>query len=160
MMTDVFIGVGSNLGDREQWLQQGVTGISTFPDTHVVHVSPWIETSAWSSDPQPPYLNGVIWVKTQLSYRSFFDRLVALERQTGRISKGDASPRNLDLDILGFGDQIIDEPDLKIPHPQLVMRSFVLIPFVQICPTWMHPVFKQSIYTLYLSYVWGIYEHH
>ncbi len=136
MRTDVYIALGSNLGDRRGVIDRAIEAIRTLPTTTVEKVSTIIETDPVGPPGQGPYMNGVLLAKTQLSARELLNSLLAIEMELGRDRSGTErwGPRIIDLDILLFGDQVIDEPGLEVPHPRMCERSFVLIPLTQIAP--------------------------
>ncbi len=126
------VGLGSNLGDREAHLRAAVAGLAGLGD--VVAVSSLYETAPLGGVPQAPYLNAVAVVATVLPARAFLDGLLELERAAGRERRERWGPRTLDCDLLLHGDAAIDEPGLRVPHPRLTERRFVLEPLVEVCP--------------------------
>lgn len=134
--TDAFIGLGANLGDAARSLRDAATAIGELPDTRLLAMSPLYRSPAWGGVAQPDFVNAVAQVRTELDARSLLDALLAIEQRAGR--QRDAAshwgPRVLDLDILLFGDQVIDEPGLRVPHPYLHERAFVLVPLHDIAP--------------------------
>jgi 2-amino-4-hydroxy-6-hydroxymethyldihydropteridine diphosphokinase len=130
----VYVGLGSNLGDREQTLRAAVARLSASPGIEVLGVSSVRET-----DPvgpiadQPRFLNGVVALETSLRPRELLDRLLEIEAEFGRTREGPpGGPRTLDLDLLLYGDERVDEPGLRVPHPRLHERSFVLEPLEEL----------------------------
>jgi 2-amino-4-hydroxy-6-hydroxymethyldihydropteridine diphosphokinase len=130
----VYVGLGSNLGDREQTLRAAVSRLSASPGMELVAVSSLRET-----DPvgpvvdQPRFLNGVAVFETSLSPRELLDRLLEIEAQFGRTREGPpGGSRTLDLDLLLYGEERVDEPGLCVPHPRLHERSFVLEPLEEL----------------------------
>jgi len=125
-----FLGLGSNLGDREALLRQAVAGL---PD--VVAVSPVYQTDPVGGPPgQPPYLNVVVELRTDQGPRALLERARALEAAAGRVRAERDGPRTLDVDILVVGDLRVDDPDLVVPHPRMYERRFVLAPLADIAP--------------------------
>jgi 2-amino-4-hydroxy-6-hydroxymethyldihydropteridine diphosphokinase len=125
-----FLGLGSNLGDRMALLQSAVRSI---PD--VVKVSPVYETAPVGGPPgQDPYLNVVVEVLTALSPRQLLELARRLETESGRVRTVKDGPRTLDVDVLLVGDLEVDEPDLKVPHPRMWERRFVLAPLADLAP--------------------------
>lgn len=125
-----FLGLGSNLGDREVYLRQAVTRL---PD--VVNVSPIYETEPVGGPPgQSAYLNVVVELRTDLDPRSLLDLAGKLEQAAGRVRVERDGPRTLDVDVLMVGDLRVDEPDLAVPHPRMAERRFVLAPLADIAP--------------------------
>ena len=133
-MTRAYVGLGANLGDRERTLRAAVDALSG-AGVEVVAVSTLLETEPVGVGEQPPYLNGAAELETTLTARELLDRLLALEQRFGRIRvPGEHGPRTLDLDLLLYGDEVIDEPELTVPHPRLHERSFVLEPLAELAP--------------------------
>ena len=135
-MTRAYVGLGANLGEREQTLKRAVELLATEPGIEVVAVSSFRETEPVGYLDQPPFLNGACAVKTSLSPRELLDRLLAVERALGR-ERGTGprwGPRTIDLDLLLYGHETVDEPGLTVPHPRLTERSFVLEPLVELDP--------------------------
>ena len=128
-MTVAYVGLGSNLGDREDLIARAAEAIGA------QRVSSVIETEPWGVHDQPPFLNAVAEVETPLDARAFLDELLAVERRLGRERDGTRwGPRTIDLDLLLFGDDRIDEPGLVVPHPYLHERRFVLGPLAELAP--------------------------
>jgi 2-amino-4-hydroxy-6-hydroxymethyldihydropteridine diphosphokinase len=135
-VTVAYVGLGSNLGDREATLRGAVDSLGADPDIAVLAVSTFRET-----DPvgpvvdQPRFLNGAVAVETSLSARDLLGRLLDIERRFGREREGlPQGPRTLDLDLLVFGDERFDEPGLRVPHSHLHERRFALEPLVELAP--------------------------
>jgi 2-amino-4-hydroxy-6-hydroxymethyldihydropteridine diphosphokinase len=130
------IALGSNLGDRRAHLEAAVAALGADPEIRVVAVSAWHETAPVGGPPgQGAYLNGAVEVETALGARELLRRLLAIERSRGRVRGPERSaPRTLDLDLILYGDEIHDEPDLIIPHPRATARAFVLRPMAEIAP--------------------------
>jgi 2-amino-4-hydroxy-6-hydroxymethyldihydropteridine diphosphokinase len=129
------IALGSNLGGRRAHLAAALEALRAEPDITVVAASDWIETRAVGGPPgQGPFLNGAVEVETTLDARALLERLQAIERGEGRERTAHHAPRTLDLDLILYGDEQIDEPDLIVPHPRCTERVFVLQPMAQIDP--------------------------
>ena len=128
-MTRAYVGVGSNLGDREATIRAavaalpGVTAVSTFRETDPV-----------GPVEQPRFLNGAVALETELSPRELLDVLLAVERDLGRERRERWGPRTIDLDLLLYGDRVVDEPGLSVPHPRLHERRFALEPLAELDP--------------------------
>jgi 2-amino-4-hydroxy-6-hydroxymethyldihydropteridine diphosphokinase len=133
-MTRAYVGLGANLGDREQTIRAAVAEL---PD--VVAVSPLRETDPVGVTDQPRFLNGVAALETELAPRELLDVLLAVERRLGRERRERWGPRTIDLDLLLYGDAVIDEDGLKIPHPRLHERRFVLEPLADLAPQLVVP---------------------
>jgi 2-amino-4-hydroxy-6-hydroxymethyldihydropteridine diphosphokinase len=135
-MTRAFVGLGSNLGERETTLRAAIGRLKTIPDIEVLGVSSLRDTEPVGYVDQPRFLNGAVELETALSARALLGVLLELERAFGRDrSTGPAmGPRTLDLDLLLYGDATIDEPLLEVPHPRLHERRFVLEPLAELAP--------------------------
>jgi 2-amino-4-hydroxy-6-hydroxymethyldihydropteridine diphosphokinase len=131
-----YVGLGGNLGDRRALLDAAVEALRRDPDIEVVAVSSFRETEPVGVVDQPPFLNGAVSVDTDLSARELLDRLLGVERSLGRTREGEEryGPRTVDLDLLLYGDETIDEPGLTVPHPRLAERAFALEPLVELDP--------------------------
>jgi 2-amino-4-hydroxy-6-hydroxymethyldihydropteridine diphosphokinase len=136
----VYIGLGSNLGDRETFLRQAVERMSDLDGAELAAVSPLYLTQPRDMAPgAPPFLNQVVKIEYSYSPEKLLEALRDIETEFGRTTKGDFKSRTLDLDILLFGDRIVKSADLEIPHPRLEARPFVLIPLLDIEPHLIHP---------------------
>jgi 2-amino-4-hydroxy-6-hydroxymethyldihydropteridine diphosphokinase len=134
-VTRAFIGLGANLGDREPTLRAAVDALAAESGIEVVAVSTLRETEPVGVGEQPRFLNGAAELETTLGARELLDRLLLVEQRFGRVrTPGEHGPRTLDLDLLLYGDEVIDEPGLTIPHPRLHERRFVLGPLVELAP--------------------------
>jgi 2-amino-4-hydroxy-6-hydroxymethyldihydropteridine diphosphokinase len=135
-VTRAYVGLGSNLGDRESTLRAAVGRLRGLNGTEVLAVSRFRDTDPVGYVDQPRFLNGVAELETDFSARELLGALLELERSLGRDrSKGPPQgPRTLDLDLLLYGDETIAEPGLTVPHPRLHERAFVLEPLVELDP--------------------------
>jgi 2-amino-4-hydroxy-6-hydroxymethyldihydropteridine diphosphokinase len=135
-VTRAFVGLGSNLGDRETTLRAAVGRLRGLPQTEVQGVSGFRDTEPVGNVHQPRFLNGAVELETALAPRELLDALLELERHFGRdrSSSPPQGPRTLDLDLLLYGDEEIDEPGLEVPHPRLHERAFVLEPLAELDP--------------------------
>jgi 2-amino-4-hydroxy-6-hydroxymethyldihydropteridine diphosphokinase len=130
-----YIGLGSNLGDREAFLRRALELLRAEPEIEVTAVSSVRETDPVGLVDQPRFLNAVARVETDLAPRELLDRMLAAERELGRRRDGPRfGPRTIDLDLLIYGDEEIDEPGLIVPHPRLAERRFVLEPLHELEP--------------------------
>jgi 2-amino-4-hydroxy-6-hydroxymethyldihydropteridine diphosphokinase len=146
-MNDVFLLLGSNLGDREAYLQSAVHHIET-DIAPVVKKSAVYETQSWGKTDEPDYLNQVIELQTDLQPVVILQKILAIEKLMGRKREVKWGSRIIDIDILFYGQAIINEPGLQIPHPELHTRMFTLIPISEIAPDFIHPVIRKSIFQL------------
>lgn len=144
----IYIGIGANLGDREKTLQEAVGVLNAHPEIAVVATSEVYETAPVGVIDQPDFLNAVLQIRTRLSARKLLNDLLAVERQFGRTRRTRWAPRTLDLDILFYGDAVIHQPGLCVPHPHLHERAFVLIPLCDLAPHLKHPISRQSMRVL------------
>jgi 2-amino-4-hydroxy-6-hydroxymethyldihydropteridine diphosphokinase len=134
----VAIALGSNLGDREGWLCEAVARLSA--RLHDLRVSSWHETEPVGVGEQPLFLNGAATARTELPPGALLDLLLEVERDCGRTRPAPGAPRTLDLDLILYGDRVIDEPGLVVPHPRFRERPFVLAPLSEIAADWTDPV--------------------
>lgn len=119
-----FIALGSNIGDRATYLARGRAGLRALPDTDVVAESAIEETAPLGPIPQPRYLNQMVLLRTSLSPQALLRECLAIEQLAGRVRGERWGPRTLDLDIVRMGDRQVDEPGLRLPHPELPRRDF------------------------------------
>lgn len=134
-MTRAYVGIGANLGDRRATLERAVELLDARDGVTVVGVSSLRETEPWGPVSQPPFLNGAVALETTLSARALLDELLAVERALGRSREGERwGPRTIDLDLLLFGDEVVDQPGLHVPHPRLPERVFALEPLAELDP--------------------------
>jgi deoxyguanosine kinase len=141
-MIIAYIGLGSNLGDRKDFIHKALKKLAETKGIEVTRVSDIIETSPLGGANQPKYLNAAAQVKTSLPAKDLHMVLLNVETSLGRVREEKWSSRNIDLDLLLFGDEIINSPDLTIPHPQMHLRSFVLKGLCQLDADLLHPVIK------------------
>ncbi len=134
----VAIALGSNLGDREAHLRGALTAIGAFMDD--LQASTFHETAPVDVGPQPRFLNAAVVGRSVLDAATLLDRLLAVERAFGRERPHPGAARTLDLDLVLFGNLVIDEPTLTIPHPRFRERAFVLVPLAEVAGDWIDPV--------------------
>lgn len=135
-MTCAYVGLGANLGDREGAIRRALELLGADPAIEVVAVSALRETDPVGYAEQPRFLNGAAALETGLSARDLLERLLAVERELGRV-RGEGprfGPRAIDLDLLLYGDEVVDEPGLTVPHPRLAERRFALEPLHELDP--------------------------
>ncbi len=130
-----FVGIGANLGDREQTIRRAIALLGFAPGVEVVATSRLRETEPWGPIAQPRYLNGAVELLTDLDPRQLLETLLGIEAELGRVRDGERwGPRTIDLDLLLLDGIVVDEPGLQLPHPRLHERSFVLEPLCDLDP--------------------------
>jgi 2-amino-4-hydroxy-6-hydroxymethyldihydropteridine diphosphokinase len=146
-MVKCAIALGSNLGDSKQILNQALELLSQTSGIELISHSSWYETVP-VGPPQPNYVNGCAILETELLPEDLLQILLKIEQQFGRIRQERWGPRILDLDILLYGDLILEMPNLTIPHPRMNERAFVLVPLAEIAAHWIEPISRQTILQL------------
>ena len=148
-MTDsntlAYLGLGTNLGDRESYLAQALKELAGLPTMEIAAVSSIYETAPVGLTDQPDFLNLVVSVRTALSPRELMDALLNIENKMGRVRTVRWGPRVIDLDLLLFGDVRVEVPGLSVPHPRLRERSFVLMPLAEIAPNLVLPGQEETV---------------
>lgn len=139
-----YLLLGSNLGDRATILQDAVRHLSEAAGP-VVAASGLYETAAWGLEDQPPFLNQALSLQTSLSPAHLLQVCLATEQQAGRVRQLRWGARTLDVDILLYGQEIVDLPDLQIPHPRLPERRFALAPLAEIASAVWHPALQRTV---------------
>lgn len=150
---NVFLGLGSNVGDRAANLRAAADLISKnigkiAKKSHVYETQPWGNTS------QDRFLNQVVMANTTLDPRDLLEKIAKVERELGRERRREKEkwgPRTIDIDILFYGKRVIRDKGLEIPHPELHKRAFVLVPLLEIAPDLEHPILKKQIDELYME---------
>ena len=136
-MNSVAIALGSNVGDRESHLAFAVRRLAdTFTN---LRISRWHDTVPVGVEPQGNFLNGALVAQTDLTPREVLDLLLAIERERGRQRPFEGAPRTLDLDLVLYDGEVIDEPGLRVPHPRFRERTFVLEPLSEVASDWIDP---------------------
>ncbi|MCS7167306.1 MAG: 2-amino-4-hydroxy-6-hydroxymethyldihydropteridine diphosphokinase [Gemmatales bacterium] len=149
MSVIAYIALGSNLGDRQAHLDAALTQLRQTPGLRVLAVSRYWETDPVGGPPgQPRYLNAVCAVETDLSPQELHRELLRIESSQGRQRGERNAPRTLDLDLLLYGDEILQTAELTVPHPRLHQRAFVLGPLAELAPTLVHPVLRRTVVEL------------
>ena len=138
-----YISAGSNIGDKEKNLRGALENLESA--VLIVQVSPFFETEPVGYADQPWFLNMAVEIETRLAPHGLLQHCMKIEEAFGRTRIFPNAPRTLDLDILFYGDTIIEDTDLVIPHPRLADRKFVLEPLSRIAPDFIHPLLKKSI---------------
>jgi 2-amino-4-hydroxy-6-hydroxymethyldihydropteridine diphosphokinase len=147
--TNAFLSLGSNLGDRMQNIKSAIDAISAIVG-NIENESELIETEPWGMESNTWFINMVVEISTDLSPRELLSNILNIENKLGRTRTKTQGyeARTIDIDILFFGDLMLDEVDLIIPHPKLHERMFNLWPLAQLCPNYNHPKLNASILTL------------
>ena len=140
-----YIGLGSNLGEREVHLNAALEALGAMPESRRVRASSFYDTEPVGDVDQPRFLNAAALIETTLTARQLLWNLQLVEHRLGRVRAQRWGPRTIDLDLLLYGSLIVDEPDLQVPHPELVNRSFVLVPLVELDPMLVHPVTRETL---------------
>jgi 2-amino-4-hydroxy-6-hydroxymethyldihydropteridine diphosphokinase len=141
-----YIALGANLGDRRANLERALQHLRDTPNVRVTKTSSFLENPAVGGPPDsPPFLNTVAEIQTTLEPHELLARLLSIEQQLGRHRRAKWDPRLIDLDLLLYGDVILAEEYLTIPHPLMHTRPFVLVPLKEIAPDVIHPVFRKRI---------------
>ena len=138
-MSTVYLGLGSNLGNRRAAIEAALSRLAQLPGTCVVAVSAMIETEPVGVTDQPKFLNAVACMETELTPQELLAKLLAIEAELGRVRARRWGPRTIDLDILLCDDAVVDTEELTIPHPRMAERRFVLAPLAEIAPDVRHP---------------------
>lgn len=143
-MEHVFLSLGSNVGDRGANLQKALVDLE-FWGVRVLRSSSLYLTEPSGKKDQPDFYNLVVQVKTDRSPEDLLTAIHAIERSFGRERKEKWGPRTIDIDILFYGDSVVDDPALTIPHPHLAVRKFVLVPLHEIASKFVHPILKKTV---------------
>jgi len=134
ILETVYVGVGSNQGDRCANIEKALGALRALPGTRVYKTASLYETEPLGRLDQDWFLNTVVALKTSCQPRQLLGALLQIELQLGRVHKERWGPRVIDLDLLLYGDRIINEPDLQVPHPRMAERAFVIVPLAEIAP--------------------------
>src|SRR6187455_774812 len=143
-MRTAYLLIGGNLGNRKENLSKAVSLINEQCGP-LTRSSSIYETEAWGNTDQPSFLNQALEISTSLNARQLMRKILKIEKEMGRVRKEKLGPRIIDIDILLYENEIHDLRFLKIPHPEMHNRRFVLVPLVEIAPTLQHPVLKKTI---------------
>jgi 2-amino-4-hydroxy-6-hydroxymethyldihydropteridine diphosphokinase len=140
----VYLGLGANMGDRERNLRAAIEALDTL-DLKVLRVSPVYETEPVDVREQPWFLNLVVEAETSLFPMQLLARTMKVERALGRRRVAAKGPRTIDIDVLFYGNAVIDTPRLTVPHPRAAERRFVLAPMADLAPDFRHPVLRRTM---------------
>lgn len=143
--TTAYLLLGANLGDREKSLAQAIKLLAA-EIGNVTRVSSIYETAAWGKTDQPSFLNQAIAINTKLNAEQVLEVALSIEKILGRVRKEKWGERLIDIDIILFGNEIINkENKLQVPHPQMQFRKFVMVPLAEIAPAILHPILGKTI---------------
>ena len=145
MTATAYIGIGSNLGDKLSNCLKAIEAVDRVPDCSVVGQSGFYRTEPVGVERQDWYVNGVLFLSTDISPQDLLTSILAVEKEMGRKRNKKWASRIIDLDLLLFGQDVIKKDDLAIPHPLMHRRRFVLMPMVQLAPDLIHPVLGKSM---------------
>lgn len=162
-LTSVYIGIGSNLGDRFEQIFRAIKYLAFSRDTLLAEISKIYETKAWGVTEQPDFLNCVVKIETYLTKLEIFLQLKEIETLLNRQKREKWREREIDLDILFFGSDILNSEFLVIPHKSMLERDFVIVPLLEIEPDIVHPVFKKKVSDLWnksdKSFILGVHDY-
>jgi 2-amino-4-hydroxy-6-hydroxymethyldihydropteridine diphosphokinase len=144
MVIDCAIALGSNLGDSQAILEASLQCLAQCEGILLKAVSHGYQTDP-VGPPQPDYLNACALLAVALSPEQLLQKLLAIEQRWGRVRQEKHGPRTLDLDLIFYGDRLVDQPHLQIPHPRFAQRAFVLVPLAEIAPDWIDPRSQKAI---------------
>ena len=139
-----YVALGSNLGDKEANLRRALE-LLIERGVEIVKTSTFISTEPYGVTDQPTFLNGVCEVRTSLEPLALLHTLLEIEQEMGRVRLRHWGERNIDLDLLLYEDVVMDTPELKLPHPDMQNRDFVLLPLAEIAPELVHPTLQKTI---------------
>lgn len=149
-MNKVYLLLGSNMGNSQKQLARAILNIEKKIGV-IIRNSGIYRTAAWGKTDQPDFLNRVVIAETNLTAGQTMQHILTIETKMGRVRTEKNAPRIIDIDILFFGKEVINEKDLIIPHPAIQLRRFVLIPLNELSPNLIHPVLKRTVHQLLLN---------
>ena len=151
IMTIVYLSLGSNIGDRIGYIQQATSLLNLTDNITIIRTSAFYETEPWGMSTDTWFVNAVVELKTSLSPQDLLNECKRIEKQLGRFTaeKSGYADRTIDIDILFYGKEIINEKDLVIPHKFLHLRAFTLVPLLELIPDFEHPVLHKTIIDLH-----------
>lgn len=150
-MTIVYLSLGSNKGDRIGYVQQATSLLAAVDGISLVRTSAFYETEPWNMNSETWFVNAIVEIKTKLSAHELLTECQRIEKQLGRVRDNNENytDRTIDIDILFFGKEIINDDDLVIPHKYLHLRAFTLVPMLELSPEFVHPVLHKSVSELH-----------
>lgn len=147
-MANVYLGLGSNLGDREENLEKAINALNDFDEINVTNRSRVLETEPYGKTDQPEFMNMCVEIETRMSPLSLLETVLGIEHSLGRVREEVWGPRIIDIDILLYEDLELELDDLSIPHKEMHKRSFVLEPLAEIAPHMKHPTLDKTVLEL------------
>ncbi|MGT2832882.1 2-amino-4-hydroxy-6-hydroxymethyldihydropteridine diphosphokinase [Streptococcus halotolerans] len=144
-MTVVFLSLGSNMGDKLAYLNQAIQALSEIPQTQLVNVSSFYQTVAWGKTDQDDFVNAAVELETNLEALEVLRECQQIEKDLDRVRHEHWGPRTIDIDILLYGKETFNMPDLKVPHPYMTERAFVLVPLAELTENVMIPNTGQTV---------------
>jgi 2-amino-4-hydroxy-6-hydroxymethyldihydropteridine diphosphokinase len=145
MKHSVFLGLGSNQGEKIKNCEQAIEEILKLEGGFLLSRSSWYYSEPWGREDQNRFVNGVIQIMTEFCPDELLAKFKEIEKRLGRTDREKWGPRVIDIDILFYDDLSFESPEMEIPHPRIVERNFVLIPLAEIAPQFVHPVLKKTI---------------
>ena len=146
-----YLGLGSNLGDKHEFITKAINQISKFKNTEITRTSSMITTKPYGKTDQPDFLNCIIELDTDILPEELLKKCLDIENQLGRIRNEKWGPRTIDIDLLFYEDKIINTKLLVLPHPELHKREFVLTSLNELCPNLVHPVLNKKIKDIFVE---------
>lgn len=147
-MANVYLGLGSNLGDRKENLEKSIEALDNFEEIEVTNRSSILETEPYGKTDQPEFMNMCVEINTRMSPLSLLETVLGIEHSLGRVREEVWGPRIIDIDILLYEDLELELDDLSIPHKEMHLRSFVLEPLAEIAPSVKHPTLDKLVIEL------------
>ncbi|MBX2870734.1 MAG: 2-amino-4-hydroxy-6-hydroxymethyldihydropteridine diphosphokinase [Saprospiraceae bacterium] len=143
-MEEIYLGLGSNMGDRKKHINQTINKIEKQLGP-CIQQSSLYRTAAWGKTNQSYFINQVIQIRAKKAPIDILDKMLEIEMELGRVRKEKWGERKIDIDLLFYGSEIVELPRLLVPHPFIAERRFVLVPMNEIAPNFIHPIFERSI---------------